>query len=202
MRWYDLKGKSNWKQAFFILLGSILITGTVSIGLIVYLVTSKPGIQPDFENSKEGMKPFFTLSTSKSAINSWIQEELEKKEKTVKNINYAVVLDDYIYLKGGLLVFNREIPFQMVFHPHVNKEGGLTLQEKETSLGKLQLPGAVVLSLIDEQIDFPEWVTVKPTQQEVIINVKKIELQKGMQLSVYRFDLKKDQLEFNLFRVM
>ncbi|MFZ3589804.1 YpmS family protein [Bacillus sp. DJP31] len=195
-----MKGKSNWKRAFFILLGSVLIICTVLIGLVVYSILSKPELEADFAETGKGTKPFFTLSTSKSAINSWIKEELDKKEKTVKNINYEVYLDDYIYLKGGLLVFNREIPFQMVFHPHVNEEGGLTLQEREISLGKLQLPGEIVLSLIHEQIDFPEWVKVEPTQQEIIVDVKNIELEKGMELSIKRFDLKQDQLEFNLTR--
>jgi uncharacterized protein YpmS len=193
-------GRRNWKRAFFILLGSVLITGILVVGFITYLLVSKPSFQSEFISPKEDVTPFFTLSTSKAAINVWIREELAKKEKTVENINYEVVLEDFIYLRGNLIVFNREIPFQMVFHPHVNEDGGLTLQEREISLGRLQLPGELVISLIDEQIDFPKWVSVEPSRREISVNVKRIQLDDGMQLSVKRFDLQKDQLEFILMR--
>jgi uncharacterized protein YpmS len=193
-------GRRNWKRAFFILLGSVLITGILVVGFITYLLVSKPSFQSEFISPKEDVTPFFTLTTSKAAINVWIREELAKKEKTVENINYEVVLEDFIYLRGNLIVFNREIPFQMVFHPHVNEDGGLTLQEREISLGRLQLPGELVISLIDEQIDFPKWVSVEPSRREISVNVKRIQLDDGMQLSVKRFDLQKDQLEFILMR--
>jgi uncharacterized protein YpmS len=193
-------GRTNWKRAFFILLGSILITCIVVVWFVSYLLVSKPPLQSDFVSPKEDVTPFFTLTTSKAAINEWIKEELAKKKKTVENINYEVLLEDFIYLNGNLIVFNREIPFQMVFYPHVNEDGGLTLQEREISIGRLQLPGELVISLIDEQIDFPKWVSVESSNREIIVNVKSIKLNDGMQLSVKTFDLQQDELEFILMR--
>ncbi len=197
---YDLNRIKNWKSAFFILLGSIFLMASMLIGLTFYLVTSKQQELPENLSTVEDIKPFFTLVTSKSSINSWIHDELEKRGKKIDSLNYRVILDDYIYLKGELVIFNREVPFQMVFHPEVNAEGGLTLQEREISLGNLQLPGEIVLGLIGDQIDFPDWVKVNSDQQEIVVDIKRIELKKGMQLSVKQFDLKEDRLEFNIKR--
>lgn len=195
-----MTGIRNWRRAFFILLGSVLIAVIALIGLIMNLLLSEPITEPEIEGNENVVTPFFTLSSTKPAINSWIKEELAKREQLVENINYEVLLEDYIYLRGGLEIFNREIPFQMVFHPIVNEDGGLTLQEKEISLGRLQLPGEVVLTLIQDQIDFPKWVEVHPQDHVIIVNVTDIKLQEGMELSVKKFDLTNDQLEFVLKR--
>jgi uncharacterized protein YpmS len=195
-----MRGIQNWRRAFFILLAAVLILIVATIGIIMRLLVVEPPLTINPSGMEESRNPFFTLSTSKSAINSWISEELAEKDKTVYNINYDVVLEDFIYLRGDLIVFNREIPFQMIFNPVVNETGGLTLQEREISLGRLQLPGELVLGLLAEQVDFPTWVTVHPSRHEIIVNVRDIQLEKGMQLSVKTFDLQQDQLEFLLKR--
>ncbi|WP_456276030.1 YpmS family protein [Bacillus sp. AK128] len=190
----------NWRRAFFILLGTVLTVTIVILAIVIRLLLSE---QPELTIPKaevEKGRPFFTLSTSRTAINSWIQDELAEQEKAVQNINYEVVLEDFIYLRGNLIVFNREIPFQMTLHPVVNETGGLTLQQREISVGRLQLPGELVLGLLNEQVDFPEWVRVQPETKEIIVNVREIQLDQGMQLSVKTFDLQKDQLEFQIER--
>ncbi|MBM7659929.1 uncharacterized protein YpmS [Bacillus mesophilus] len=196
-----MRGIQNWKRAFFVLLSTVLIMLGVILVIVIRLLLTEPSITVNPEELEEKGEPFFTLSTSKKAINTWIQEELGEIDKTsVKNINYEVILEDFIYLRGNLIVFNREIPFQMTFHPVVNETGGLTLKEREISLGRLQLPGELVLGLIAEQVVFPDWVNVRPDQHEIIVNVRDIKLEKGMQLTVKSFDLEKDQLEFLLTR--
>jgi uncharacterized protein YpmS len=196
-----MRGIQNWKRSFFILLSTVLIMSVVILGIVMRLLLKEPPITANPEELEEIGAPFFTLSTSKTAINTWIQEELgEKNNTTVQNINYEVMLEDFIYLRGNLIVFNREIPFQMTFHPVVNETGGLTLQEREISLGRLQLPGELVLGLLAEQVVFPSWVSVRPDHHEIIVNVRDIRLDKGMQLSVKSFDLEQDQLEFLLTR--
>jgi uncharacterized protein YpmS len=195
-----VKHNRDWKRAFFILVGFTLITSATVACSILYLVFSPPPIEPEKVDSGPGLESFFTLSTTKSAMNKWINEELSKREKKFDNIHYEVILNEYINLQGNLIIFNREVPFQMVFEPFVNEEQGLTLREREIRLGKLQLPGDVVLALIGEQINFPKWVKVVPSRHEIIVNVKEIELEKGMQLSITEFDLENDQLQFNLKR--
>ncbi|WP_246938845.1 YpmS family protein [Bacillus pinisoli] len=190
----------DWKKAFFILLGTVLAMVLLIVGVAIRLLLAEPTLTSDPNENKDLGKPFFTLSTTKTAINKWIQEELDEEERTVQNINYTVSLEDYIYLRGHLVVFNSEIPFQMTFEPVVNETGGLTLQEREISLGRIQLPGDLVLGLLAEQVHFPSWVTVRPASHEIIVNVRDIELQKDMVLSVKDFDLEKDQLVFQLTR--
>ncbi|MBM6617212.1 DUF2140 family protein [Bacillus suaedaesalsae] len=189
----------NWKQAFFILLGSIILLVAVMFGAFLYLVLSPP--ESENPTKVEVIEnPYFRLVTNKAGINSWIHKELSKREQKIKNIHYDVMVDDYIYVNGKLIVFNREIPFQMIFEPSVNQDKGLTLTEKEVSLGMLNLPGEIVLGLLDEQFNMPEWVTIHPNQHEIVVDVKEIELEKGMQLSLETFDLSKDKIELNLKR--
>lgn len=194
-----VKNERNWKQAFFILLGSIILIVAVLFSGFLYLILSPP-VNKSTPNKEMAENPYFKLATNKAGINSWIHKELSKREKKIENINYEVIVDDYIYLKGNLIVFNREIPFQMIFEPSVNEEKGLTLTEKEVSLGMLNLPGEIVLGLLDEQFNMPEWVTIQPSNHEIIVDVKEIKLEKGMQLSVETFDLERDKIEFNLKR--
>ncbi|MFD1739115.1 YpmS family protein [Bacillus salitolerans] len=196
-----MREKRNfWKRAFFSLLAFVMIVMAIAITIVVASITTEPEI---ITYEKQNLAPgqsFFTLTTTKASINSWITDELGKKQQEFNNIHYEVVLDDYIYLKGWLLVFSREVPFQMVFEPSVNEDGGLTLYEKEIRLGKLQLPGEIVLGLIQEQMEFPDWVTVIPNEHIIHVNVKEIGLEKNLQLSVNRFDLKNDQLELAVKR--
>jgi uncharacterized protein YpmS len=194
-----VNNQRNWKRAFFILLASILFILTVMVGMSLYLLFSEP-TTPSKSGTGNEEQSFFTLSTTKSAITKWINEEISKREEKIENINYEVLIEDHIYLQGNLIVFNRELPFRMTFDPYVNEDKGLTLREREIRLGNLQLPGDVVLALIQQQINFPDWVYVNPSRQEIIVNVKEIDLNQGMQLSVEEFNLENDQLEFNIKR--
>ncbi|KAA0547523.1 DUF2140 family protein [Bacillus sp. BGMRC 2118] len=189
----------KWKQAFFILLSSLILLVAVMFGAFLYLVVS-PAEEENSPSVEIVENPNFTLVTNKEGINSWIHKELTKQEQKAKNIHYEVIVDDYIYVNGKLIVFNREIPFQMIFEPSVNQDKGLTLTEKEISLGMLNLPGEIVLGLLDEQFNMPKWVSIRPNQQEIVVDIKEIELEKGMQLSLKTFDLSQDKIELNIKR--
>jgi uncharacterized protein YpmS len=203
MGWHDKMGekRNRWKRAFFMLLSFVLILIGITISTAVNLLFSEPekDVQEQIYSISDN-PTFFTLTTTKSAINKWMHDELQKKKQQFDNIHYEVVLDDYIYLKGWLLIFNREIPYKMVFEPTVNKDGGLTLYEKEISLGKLQLPGEIVLGLIQEQMKFPDWVTVNPAEHLIYVDAGGIKLERDLQLTVKEFDLKNDHLKFQLTR--
>lgn len=184
--------KNKWKILFFVL----AIINLMVIGFI-YINISLP--VEDSELKKEdplGEHVQFHIQTNKSDLNQVINQYLQEQQNNP--LEYQVSLDEYVNLFGMLSFFNQEIEMKITFEPVALTNGDLLLQHKSMHLGRLQLPAAHVLNFIKESYQFPNWVIIQPQEENVYVNLQKIELKSDFKVRVNEFDLKNDQLLFTL----
>jgi uncharacterized protein YpmS len=186
----------KWRAAFFIL----LLLALAIPATIVYLLFSDPEGgkldrgQLDSELAKN--KKLLSVHTEKEQVEDLINKELKKK---APNVNAYVNFNDDIVLKGSFIVFKQELPYQIKFEPEVMKNGDLLLKEKDVQVGRFPLPGDEVFSLLQNTIDFPEWVDVYPADESILMRVTDMKAKKGYAVKTEEFDLKKNSIQFGVY---
>ncbi|PPA71198.1 YpmS family protein [Jeotgalibacillus proteolyticus] len=187
--------RNRWKIAFWTLAAIILFT----IIFIMYQLfrpveqipaDAAPMVPPEVQAE-------FNVTTTKEDLtivaNRFIEEELNG------SINYSLALEDVVALNGSLPVFNSQIDFLMTFDAEALENGDLLLTQESLSLGAIDLPVANVLKFIGDSYEFPEWVTIQPNDQQIIVQVTDIDLAGGLNVKTNSFDLREDDISFSIY---
>jgi uncharacterized protein YpmS len=187
-----MKMKDKWKSLFFIL----LCINIAILGMLYYLLTSPIDSKP-LDNKTDGANSVpFLIQTNKKDLNIVINQYLQNQSQGP--IEYQISLDDYVNLFGTFPIFNQNIQMKVAFEPKALENGDLLLQEKEISVGRLQLPAATVLKFVNDRYQFPEWVTINPGKEQVYVDLQNMDLKSKLQVKVNEFDLKQDDIKFTL----
>ncbi|WP_096154384.1 YpmS family protein [Bacillus sp. FJAT-45066] len=184
----------SWKSSFFILLiVNIIIALTVS-----FLIFLPNGNKIMFnKNEDERKRVGFTIQSNKEDLNDLIDYYL--KRETKRPLNYDVTLTDRVELRGEITVFERNIPLTMTFVPEVQENGDVILNQDSMSIGRLQVPVAMVLKYVADNYPLPEWVTISPSEQLIYVGITELKLQGDTKVKLVNFDLEKDDLVFRLY---
>lgn len=189
-----IKVNNKWKWLFFIL--AIINVGVILwLLLLVYLPTSSVSVPKSMPFSDKRAE--FTVISSKDNLNQIINSYLTEISDT-QSIDYSVSLEDDVELTGTIVAFDKELPLTMKFEPVVQKNGDLILQQKSITLGRLHLPNKKVLDYIKDNYPMPEWIIVNPDEENVYVAVTQINPGYELGLRASTFNLKKDQLAFEL----
>jgi uncharacterized protein YpmS len=185
----------NWKKAFFILLA-------INFGILIFLFVSisipiKDKMIKQEENLLQGYVPFL-IHTQKDNLNRLINHYIEK-EATAGPIDYQVVLKDEVELYGTMPIFSEEIQMKLTFEPEALNNGDLILKQKSMVIGKMQLPVTYVLKFIADRYHLPKGVTIQPNDKLVYISMQKLKLKSDFKVRVKEFDLKSDDISFQLY---
>jgi uncharacterized protein YpmS len=187
--------QNKWKVLFFLLV-SLNIVGVIFVSIFLGNL-----LKPSEEKKIElGNKPIDTqdillqIQTNKQDLNRMIDHYIEKELSG--NVDYKVLLTDEVELYGTLPIFGLMIDITMTFEPVVLNNGDLELHQKKMYIGQLKIPPSVVLTFIQNQYTFPDWVIIQPDKEKVYVSVQNLELKSNLKVRVEQFDLKQDQIQF------
>ncbi len=184
--------RNKWKTLFLILLGLNIIVCTVIYAYITVPVEKNSANKE--EMPLEGAP--FKIEINKQDLNHVINHYLQDQVKGP--IEYQIILDENVNLYGTFPIFNNDVEMKVAFEPKALENGDLLLQEKSLSIGKLKLPASTVLKFVNDQYEFPDWVTIQPGEENVYMDFQKLKLKSDLKVRVNEFDLNRDQISFTL----
>ncbi|MGX1264048.1 uncharacterized protein YpmS [Rossellomorea marisflavi] len=186
--------KSKWKVGFFALAGLMLAV------IIVLLIMVSAPIKDDpvpKGNPDENNDVGFNIQTDKEDLNLIIEHYIEE-EGMDGPVDYGVQLKDDVELIGSVPVFTSNLDFKLTFEPEALENGDILLKQKSISLGKLKLPVSYVLKIVRDSYNFPEWVKIRPNDEEIYVALQDMELKSNIKVRANEFNLKDDRISFRL----
>lgn len=187
----------GWKWAFLILL-------LINVGVIIWL-----GVQLNVLSNSEETQPVqeevpvaddalaFELLTDKNQVNQvvnlYLQEELDDRFS-----GYTVAIEELVELEGALSVFGFEVDFGLYLEPVVMENGNLQLRAQSIQLGSFDLPVSIVLNILNQQLELPEWIRIDSEQEYILVAFNEFELENDTQLRMTKVDLEMDDIRLNI----
>lgn len=192
----DFVKNHHWKRLFYLLLG-VNIAAIVIILALLNIPLEEPAIPNNEMN--DGDRVSFEIKTNKNDVNQLINHYIKKESSTEFAYKVYLAEKEVIFL-GELPLLGMVIDLKMTFQPSALNNGDLLLEQHSFSLGRIQLPVPVLLKIIQESYQFPEWITIQPNQQRIYVSFNRMSLENDNRIKVKAFDLENDRLEF-LFEV-
>jgi uncharacterized protein YpmS len=185
---------NKWKKLFF---GLIIVNIIIVIGLffLVLLPTNDKDIALKDADLEDYVQ--FRVQSNKADLNQLINHYIEEQGLN-ERIQYHVILTDQVELYGTMKVFTQDVELKLTFEPEALENGDLILRQKTISIGHLQLPVPVVLRFIRDSYDIPSWITIRPNDEEVYVNLHELKLKSDTKVRVNTFDIKRDNIAFTL----
>lgn len=188
--------KYHWKRLFFLLLGMNI---AVLLFLVIYLAIMLKSPSEDMKIPNQHLVQddvFFQVKTNKRDLNRVIDHYLEEEFSAA--FDYDVLLTDEVELSGMLPVFSSTVDLKLTFEPHALENGDLELQQKNISIGRLNLPVPLVLKFVQDSYSLPDWVMIQPNEEKVYVSLQHMKLKSNLKVRVDEFNLKNDQIIFSL----
>ncbi|RHW37579.1 DUF2140 family protein [Lysinibacillus yapensis] len=180
-----------WKVAFFTLMGAIIL-GFVGI----YYWATSPTDEGSVSTQNITAKPSDSVLLVETTADDFEQIAMKYLKKELQNsqlpIDFSV--DESIGLSSELTVFGVTVPFSMQFDPQVTEEGNIILKQTSVNVGKLNLPPMTVLKLMDEAVQFPEWIIVRPNEEELFVDLSKFPIMSGAHVKAKEIDLQNNRI--------
>ncbi|MFC5542663.1 YpmS family protein [Ureibacillus suwonensis] len=184
-----------WKVAFFTLSGAIVLL----LALLIYWATSpvKTSVPSAEEpEAKETDSVLYVETTAddfeKLAI-KYIKRELKNSALPVE-----IEVNDSIQISSEIVAFGYNVPVLMKFNPVVNEHGNIHLVQSEVNVGSLNLPPSMVLKLLDQAVQFPEWMVIRPDAKEIFVDLSNLTLSSGAKVKAKEIDLKNNQIQLEI----
>jgi len=180
---------NRWKIAFFFLIALII---TVFVGFIFWI--SSPSDKTPIREAKISSDGnVLTLRTTKEDFegiaNSYIIDAMTGKPLPLK-----IIVEDQILLSTELTIFSTKLPVIMKFDPIVEPNGNLRLVQTGVEIGNLGLPPESVLKVMEDAVALPEWMIVRPDEEDVYIDLSRIPMQSDVEVRAKEVNLKQDEI--------
>ncbi|GKV57481.1 hypothetical protein NCCP2222_34280 [Sporosarcina sp. NCCP-2222] len=183
-----------WKIAFFTLLGGI---AAVLVGLIWFL------------GNVEDSEPLPKVQTYNSAGNKLTVKATKADLEGIANgfISKAVKQDtmpvtmqvgEDVVLHSEATVFSFKLPVTMHFDPVVREDGNLILKQSSMEIGNLNIQPATILKFLKDSVKLPDWIIVRPKEEEIFINLSEIPISGKIQMKAKTFNLAEDNIELEV----
>lgn len=176
-----------WKVAFLTLAGAIVL----AVAGVIYLVTAdaEEVARPEPAVLDGNVITVQTTAKEFEAIaKQYLGDSLDKSPLPVE-----IEVNNQIQLFSTLTVFGVDVPITMNFNPIVD-EGNIVLEQTAVNVGKLNIPPKTVLKLMQDSIDFPSWITVDPNDEEIFVDLSRINIASGSRVRAKEIDLPKDHI--------
>lgn len=184
-----------WKVAFFVLSGAIVLI----LSLVIYWATSPvdtPIAAPNHSVAKTTDSTLLVETTAedfeKMAM-KYLKRELKKSSLPVD-----VEVNDFIQLYSEIIVFGVEVPISMKFEPVVNEHGNIHLKQREVNVGSIYIPPTMVLKLMNEAIEFPGWMVIRPNEEEIFVDLSNLTLSSGAKVKAKKIDLENNYIQLEV----
>ncbi|MDK1727562.1 YpmS family protein [Dellaglioa algida] len=194
-----LKTKKNinaWKIAFIVLLS--LLIGTVlylSIGAMSQSKDQKALVTQT--NSKATKRTNLNVEMNKDQLNGTINYYLKSIQKG-QSIKYRFLVDKSAILMGTTKVLGQDVSFTLYSDPIVTSSGDIVLKAKSVAVGALPVPKKFIMNYVKKAYDLPSWITIDSKNQTIVLNLKKLDIENGIQASATKIDLKTNVFKFNV----
>lgn len=176
-----------WKVAFFTLAGAIVLAVA---GILYLAIADTEDIARPKPAEVEGN--VITVQTTakefEAIAKQYLGDSLNKSPLPVE-----IEVNNQIQLFSTLTVFGVDVPIAMDFNPVVD-EGNIVLKQTAVNVGKLNIPPKTVLKLMQDSIEFPSWITVIPNDEEIFVDLSRINIASGSRVRAKEIDLPKDHI--------
>ena len=95
-------------------------------------------------------------------------------------------------------MFGTEVPFSLLFDPYVMENGNVQLRGKSVEVANFSLPVHLVMRLLGNQINFPDFIAFDSESQIIVLNLNELSMDLSFDLEMTQIDLINDVIEFNL----
>ncbi|EPD53093.1 YpmS family protein [Paenisporosarcina sp. FSL H8-0542] len=184
---------NGWKVAFLLLIA--LIITSVVVFVIWMTSPSEKTIIPEPQATSDGN--VLTLKTTKEDFegiaNSYISEAIN-----IKPMPVVLSVEDQILLSTELTIFSTKLPVIMKFDPLVEPNGNLRLVQTGVEVGPLELDPKYVLNLLKDSVTLPEWMIVRPDEEDVYIDLSRIPMKSNVKVKAKEFNLQKDEITLEI----
>lgn len=182
---------NGWKFAFLGLIGVIVLF----VGIVIYWITAPIDV------SYSASEPFeigsgdsvLTIETTSKDFEKLMMKYLSKELEN-SSLPVDFVVNNQIQLYSELIAFGMTVPVSMSFEPEVDESGNIHLKQTEVNVGRLNLPPSMVLKLMNEAVDFPVWMVVRPSEEEIFIDLSNVPVSSGAKVRAKEFDLENDRI--------
>ena len=178
---------NKWKVAFFTLAGAIIIV----VAFLMYLVTV-PAEEVEIPEPERTEGNIITVQTTakefEAITKQYLGNVLDRSPLPVE-----IEMNEHIQLFSTLTIFTVDVPITMDFEPIV-EEGNIVLKQTSVNVGKLNIPPQTVLKLMKDSIEFPSWITVNPNDEEIYVDLSRINIASGSRVRAKEIDLRNDHI--------
>lgn len=181
---------NKWKVAFFLLVGSIILSIII---FIVWAISPAEDVPIPSEKAVNPSDSVFLVETTADDFEKLAMKYLSE-ELNNPSLPIDIVVDKDIRLNSELTVFGVTVPFSMEFEPTVNEDGNIRLKQTEVNVGKLNIPPITVLKLMNDAIPFPAWIVVRPNEEEIFVDLSKLRLVSGSRVRAKEIDLENNRI--------
>ncbi|WPK11209.1 YpmS family protein [Lysinibacillus louembei] len=179
---------NKWKVAFFLLAGAVLFT----VVFIVYMATSKVEERAIPEQAQV-TGHVLTVQTTAKEFEAIAKKYMGKGPLGKSPIPVEMEVNEQVQLFSELIVFGITVPISMDFEPIVS-DGNIRLKQTEVNVGKLNIPPSTVLKLMKDAIEFPDWMIVRPNEEEIYVDLSRINIASGSRVRAKEIDLANDKI--------
>ncbi|RYG72258.1 DUF2140 family protein [Lentibacillus lipolyticus] len=184
-----------WKQLFFWLCGVNALIVLIIASLLLWPVPEADTPVPEKEDNNRSSE--FVVRTTKQNLNELVNAYINKLLEG-SNHHYRITLDEDVTLVGELPVFSSSVPVSVHLEPFVQDNGDVILKQKSIAVGQLQLPNKKIMEYLKKYLPMPEWVTVDPANEEIYVAVTDMQIRSNFRISVEQFNLKSNNLAFQI----
>lgn len=178
---------NKWKIAFFLLI--LLIVGSI-IGLFYWISTPSESSDVQLETPNVTGN-VLTVNATKEDFEG-LANTFMKKAMEGKPLPVNLTIEDQVILSSELTIFSTVLPVKLFFEPYVEENGNIRLEQSSVEIGQLQLPPETVLKVLKDSIQLPQWMIVKPEEEEVLIQLASIPMASGVRVRAKELNLEED----------
>lgn len=183
-----------WKWAFIALAAIILSSLFLLFRALQPVKVGEPNQNPSvvYQDDIE-LSTSLNKKDTEKLLNTYLSFSLEDDFE-----NYYVKLSENLQIEGRLKVLGSEVPFTLLFDPYVMDNGNVQLRGKGVELANFNLPVNLVMRLVGNQIDFPEFIAFDSESRMIIINLNELSKDFNFELEMNQIDLINDVIELNI----
>jgi uncharacterized protein YpmS len=166
-----------------------MIIGLV-VGLFYWISTPSDSSEEQFETTNYTGN-VLTVNSTKEDFEG-IANTFMKKAMGGKTLPLNLELKEQVILTSELIFFRSIVPVKMYFEPFVEENGDIRLVQSSLEIGKIKLPPETVLKVLKDSIQLPDWMIVKPSDKEVLIQLASIPMSSGVHVRAKELNLAED----------
>ncbi len=182
---------NKWKLAFFALAFAV-IAGVAGIAYWALSDTEEVAKPPVLKTEGNIVTIETTAKEFEAIAKQYLNNTIQKSPVPVE-----IVVGEQIQLLSTLTVFGVDVPMAMDFDPLV-EDGNIVLQQTAMNIGKLDIPPKTVLKVMQDSVEFPSWVTVIPNDEQIYVDISRLNIAAGSRVRAKEIDLTQDKIVFEV----